>query len=149
MGRLLRMSSTRVRLVDAMYPASTLVIGLIAVRFGDVMREPVTTTSSRPALEAAAALEVVAVCDQAAGTTAVAAAAASAARTANCNFLFVPMCCSLTKIMRSTERSSEPLPRMCGLNHVDELLPTRPTLCAVHHVDPIPPCNGFGALLWL
>jgi hypothetical protein len=59
MGKLLRMSSTRVRLVEPMYPASTLVIGLIAVRFGDVILEPVTTTSSSPgsgAVETAALL---------------------------------------------------------------------------------------------
>jgi hypothetical protein len=61
MGKLLRMSSTRVRLVEPMYPASTLVIGLIAVRIGDVILEPVTTTSSSPgsgAVETAALLTV-------------------------------------------------------------------------------------------
>src|ERR1700733_361063 len=80
-GKLLRMSSVRVRLVAEMYPASTLVIGLIAVRFGEVRREPVTTISSRPDVSLATAG---AICDHATGTMALAAAAESAARTPNC-----------------------------------------------------------------
>src|SRR5580704_12122063 len=67
-----------------------LVIGLIAVKFGDVMREPVTTTSCSELSEASAAAAG-AVCDQAVGTTALAAAADSAVRTASCNMRLFPI----------------------------------------------------------
>src|SRR5882757_9924366 len=69
-------------------------MGLMAVRFGELMREPVTMTSSSP--EVAGVVATAACCAQAAGTTAVAVAAASAARTANCNLRLIPIGWSLT-----------------------------------------------------
>src|SRR5882757_810719 len=98
-------------------------MGLMAVRFGELMREPVTMTSSSP--EVAGVVATAACCAQAAGTTAVAVAAASAARTANCNLRLIPIGWSLTiKYLGSTRRPA-PFAEMRGLNHVDPLLPTR------------------------
>src|SRR5438876_883605 len=80
----------------------------MAVRFGEVMREPVTTTSSSPA-DDSGAVETAACCDQAAGATAVALAAANAARIANCNLRLIPICCPLNLSLRSADFSSDAL----------------------------------------
>src|ERR1700675_2022511 len=75
--------------------AVTVVTGLIDTRFVDLMRDPVTTTSSKPA-DGASLDVVVATCACAAGMAADAAASASAARTASCNLRLFPISCSLT-----------------------------------------------------